>query len=116
MSSERVLTIYRLTFVALIIVSSVETIMTATGRGHGYHALVLAMAEVTGATALGWRRTQLFGAGLLLFVFAAAQLFSAVMGEWTTRFLQYAASTVVIVLLDIGIHRPQTRATISKSV
>ena len=100
MSSERVLTFYRLTFVALIIVSSVQTIMRAAESGHGNHALVLAMAEIAGAALLASSRTQLYGASLLLLVFAVAQFLSAAMGEWTTRFLQYAASTLLIVLLD----------------
>jgi len=108
MSSERVLMTYRLTFVALIIVSSVQTIMTAAKGGHGHHALVLAIAEIAGAAMLAWPRTQLYGAGLLLLVFAAAQVLSAAMGEWTTRFLQYAASTLLIVLVDARYRSPPT--------
>jgi hypothetical protein len=109
MSSERVLTAYRLTFVALIIVSSVQTIMTAAEGGHGHHASVLAVAEIAGAATLAWPRTQLYGASLLLLVFTVAQVLSAAMGEWTTRFLQYAASTLLIVVLDTRYRFPPTR-------
>ena len=49
---------------------------------------------------LGWRRTQWPGAGILLMVFAGAQLISAMQGEWPTRFLLYAASALLIVTLD----------------
>jgi hypothetical protein len=40
------------------------------------------------------------------------------MGEWTTRFLQYAASTLLIILLDARYksHRPDTNATISGKI
>jgi hypothetical protein len=51
------------------------------------------------------------GAGLLLLVFAAAQVLSAAMGEWSTRFLLYAASTLVIVLLDSRVSAPAALRT-----
>lgn len=100
MNSGRVLTLYRLTFASLITISSVQTIVSANGTDHGHHALILATAEIAGAAALTWNRTEIFGAGLLLLVFATAQVISAAKGDWSTRFLQYAASTLVIVLLD----------------
>jgi hypothetical protein len=106
MSTERILMLYRLTFASLIVVSSVQTIFMAADGGHGHHIIVLATAEIAGATTLAWRRTQLIGAGLLLLVFATAQVLSAAMGEWSTRFLLYAASTLVIVLLDGRISAP----------
>jgi hypothetical protein len=104
--SEQVLTTYRLTFVALIMVASAQTIMQSAEGAHRHHALGLAIAEIAGAAALAWPRTQLYGAGLLLLVFAVAQALSAAMGEWTTHFLQYAASTLLIVLLDVRQRSP----------
>jgi hypothetical protein len=96
-SALRVLAAYRLVFSALIIVASVQTLLAA----HGDHALVLlAVSEIAGALMLCWRRTQWPGAGLLLSVFACAQLMSAMQGEWPTRFLLYAASAFLIVTMD----------------
>jgi len=43
---------------------------------------------------------QWLGAGLLLVVFAGAQLISAMHGEWPIRFLLYAASALLIVTMD----------------
>jgi len=60
----------------------------------------LAAVEIAGALLLLWRRTQWLGAPLLLVVFAGAQALEAAAGSYPTRFLQYAASTVLIVLLD----------------
>lgn len=97
MSAQRILMLYRLTFVALIIVASAQTMATESGH---VHALVLATAEIAGAAALAWRRTQRAGAALLLLVFATAQIVSATLGLWPTHFLLYAASTLLIVLLD----------------
>ncbi len=53
---------------------------------------------------LGIRRTQICGAALLLLVLVAAQVVSAIQGNWTTHLLQYAASTLFIVLLDRALH------------
>jgi hypothetical protein len=111
MSTERILRLYRLTFVSLIILSSVQTIMMAAAGGHAHHVVLLATAEIAGAATLAWRRTQLIGAGLLLLVFATAQVLSAVMGKWPTRFLLYAASTLVIVLLDVRVSGPTALRT-----
>jgi hypothetical protein len=124
MRAERILKMYRLTFVSLIIFSSVQTILTAGADSHAHHVVALAAGEIAGATALAWRRTQLIGAGLLLLVFAAAQVLSVVLGEWSTRFLIYAASTLVIVLLDARVwtlgmladqHAPGPRSVANKT-
>ncbi len=97
MSAPRVLALYRLIFSALLIVASVQTIIAA----HSEHAvLLLAGSEIVGAVALCWRRTQWIGAGLLLIVFACAQLMTALQGEWPTRFLQFAASVLLIAVMD----------------
>ena len=97
MSALRVLAAYRLVFSALIIVASVQTLLAA----HGDRALLLlAASEIAGALMLCWRRTQWLGTGLLLIVFAGAQLLSAMQGEWPTRFLLYAASALLIVGMD----------------
>jgi hypothetical protein len=52
------------------------------------------------ALILCWRRTQWLGAGLLLLVFACAQVLHAMQGEWPTRFLLYGASALLIVTMD----------------
>jgi NADH:ubiquinone oxidoreductase subunit 6 (subunit J) len=88
---------YRLIFSTLITLASLQTLLAAQGD----HAVVLlAGTEIAGALILCWRRTQWLGAGLLLIVFASAQLMSAMHGEWPTRFLQYAASALLIVTMD----------------
>jgi hypothetical protein len=104
MSAQRILMLYRLTFVMLIILACAQTIVR--GSAHQHHAVVLAVVEIAGAAALAWRRSQLLGASLLFLVFATAQVLSAAIGEWSTRFLLYAASTLVIVLLDARLSAP----------
>lgn len=105
MNPARILAAYRLIFVALILVASAQTL--AAGGVHASHAALLALAEIAGALALGWRRTQWIGASLLLVVFACAQVLSALEGGYPTRFLQYAASTIFIVTLDRALSRQQ---------
>ena len=97
MSPARLLTVYRLVFSTLIVVASLQTLFAAHEQ-HG--VLVLAGAEIAGALILCWRRTQAFGAALLLVVFASAQVMSAMQGEWPTRFLLYAASALLVVTMD----------------
>jgi hypothetical protein len=97
MSAPRALAAYRLIFSTLIVVASLQTLLAAQGD-HG--VVLLAGTEIAGALMLCWRRTQWLGAALLLVVFASAQLLSAVHGEWPTRFLQYAASALLIVTMD----------------
>ena len=97
MSALRILAVYRLLFSALITVSSVQTLLAA----HGEHAVtLLAGTEIAAALLLCWHRTQWLGAGVLLIVFACAQLLSALQGEWPPRFLLYAASALLIVTMD----------------
>jgi len=100
-SAARILAAYRAGFVALIWLASVQALLA----GHeGRHNIVpLATAEIVGAAALLWHRTQLPGACALLGVFAVAQVLSALEGRWPTHFLQYAASTILIVALDRSI-------------
>ena len=61
---------------------------------------LLAGTKIAAALILCWRRTQWLGAGLLLLVFACAQVLHAMQGEWPTRFLLYAASALLIVTMD----------------
>jgi NADH:ubiquinone oxidoreductase subunit 6 (subunit J) len=96
-SAARILTVYRVIFSALIVVASVQT-LRAAHADHGI--LLLAGSEIAGALILCWRRTQWLGALLLLVVFAAAQVTSAMQGEWPMRFLLYAASALLIVTMD----------------
>ena len=103
MSAPQLLGLYRFTFSVLIAIASVQTLFAARGD-HGM--ALLAAAEIAGALGLCWRRTQWLGAALLLGVFACAQIFSAVQGEWPTRFMLYAVSAVFIVMLDGRLLRP----------
>jgi hypothetical protein len=94
----RILTVYRWVFVALIVAASVAAI--SSSDMHARHALLLATAEIAGALMFGIRRTQIFGAALLMLVLVAAQVLCALQGRWPTHLLQCAASTLFIVLLD----------------
>lgn len=98
MSAARILALYRWVFVALLALASLQTLAFGAAAGHR-HAMPLAGAELVGALALLWRRSELLGGTLLLTVFAAAQLLAAGAGLWPTQFLQYAASTLLILLL-----------------
>jgi hypothetical protein len=95
-SAQRILAGYRLIFCTLIVAASVQAL--SAERLH--HTVLLAAVEIAGGLMLLWRRTQWVGASLLLVVFAGAQLICAAEGSYPTRFLQYAASTVLIVVMD----------------
>jgi hypothetical protein len=97
-SAARLLALYRLIFCALIAIASVQTLAAAPQPAH--HTALLAATEIAGALLLSWRRTQWGGAALLLVVFACAQVISAAAGSYPTRFLQYAASSLLIVGMD----------------
>jgi len=103
MSAARVLAAYRLVFCVLIVIASAQTLVAE----QTHHVALLATAEIAGALLLVWHRTQWPGAALLLLVFAAAQVIAANEGEYPTRFLQYAASTLLIVGLSKAL--PHTR-------
>ena len=96
MSPARILAVYRLVFCMLIVIASAQTLLVE----HSNHIAPLATAEIAGALLLVWPKTQRAGAVLLLLVFAAAQVIAASEGEYPTRFLQYAASTLLIVVLS----------------
>jgi hypothetical protein len=96
-SARRALAVYRLIFSTLIAIASLQALLAAQQH---HPVVLLAGSEIAGALMLGWRRTQWLGAGLLLVVFACAQLMSALQGEWPTRFLQYVASALFIVTMD----------------
>ena len=93
MSAARVLAVYRVIFCVLIVIASAQTLIAEQTR----HVTLLATAEIAGALLLLWHGTQWSGAALLLLVFAAAQAIAASEGEYPIRFLQYAASTLLIV-------------------
>ena len=65
---------------------------------HAGHAQLLAASEIIGALLFLWRRSEIAGAGILLLLFATAETFSALKGQWATHFLQYAASVIFIVI------------------
>jgi hypothetical protein len=92
----RALALYRLSFCGLIIVASIVTLAS----DHADHAHLLAGPEIVGASLLLWRRSEIAGACILLLVFATAETFSALNGQWTTHFLHYAASVMFIVFVS----------------
>lgn len=96
MTPGRILAAYRLVFSVLIIVASLQALLEAPA----HHVILLAAAEVLGALLLLWRQVQWLGLALLLIVFACAQVISAAEGDYPTRFAQYAASALLIVLMD----------------
>jgi hypothetical protein len=102
MSAARILAAYRAIFSTLIVVASIQTLIAE----HSHHIVLLAAAEIAGALLLMWRRSQWVGAALLLAVFACAQLISAIEGDYPTRFLQFAASAVLVVMMDRAFARP----------
>lgn len=108
MSAARMLAVYRAIFVTLIVVASLQALLADHGGAH--HIVPLAAAEIAGAVALFWRRTQLPGACLLLAIFALVQVRSALDGRWPTQFLQYAASTVLIIAMGRVIEGPREAA------
>jgi len=97
MRGLRILSTYRWVYCLLILVASVQSLIGEHGASH---VALLASAEIAGAVLLLWRRTQVIGLILLLAVFAFAQLLAALESEWPTRFVQYAASALMIVCLD----------------
>jgi hypothetical protein len=101
MSAARILAAYRAIFGTLIVVASLQTLIAE--RAH--HVVLLAAVEIAGALLLMWRRAQWVGAALLLAVFACAQVVSAVEGDYPTRFLQFAAGTVLVVMMDRALSR-----------
>jgi hypothetical protein len=105
MSAARILSIYRALFVALLVVASIQALLA--GHEGGHNIVPLAAAEIAGAVALLWRRSRPAGACVLLGVFACAQVLSALGGRWPTQFLQYAASTVLIIAMGRAISGPR---------
>ena len=101
MSAARILVAYRVIFCVLIVVASLQTL----AQRLPHHAVLLGVVEIAAALMLLWRRTQWVGAAALLAVLAAAQVLSALQGEYPTRFVQYGASTLLIVLLDHSLFR-----------
>jgi hypothetical protein len=108
MNAAKLLALYRIVFVTLLVVASLQTL----GVGHegGHDVAVLAATEILAALALLWRPTQVIGACVLLLVFVVAQALAGLTGQWPTRFLQYAASTVLIVTMDRHVLRGATPA------
>ena len=82
----------------MIVIASARAFMLGHEGAHDIRPLVA--AEIAGALMLGWRTTQLVGAGLLILIFAGAQIISVVQGSWQIHFLQYACSAICIVMLD----------------
>jgi hypothetical protein len=97
-SKTQILGIYRLLFVALIVIGSIQGLLVHWDAHD--HGAALAITELAGALMLIGQRTRGWGALLLLGVFAVAQLAAALAGHWPIHYLQYAASTLLIVFMD----------------
>jgi hypothetical protein len=97
MSSRHLLAGYRCTFCLLILIASAQTLVSALRLPH---VAALAVAEIAGAVLLLGRRTQWLGLAVLLLVFGGAKVMAARHAAWPTHLLQYAASALLIVLLD----------------
>jgi hypothetical protein len=95
MSQALLLRVYRCVFAALIMAASLQALLTKA-----HHAAVLAPLEICGALLFLWRRTQVAGASLLLLVFALSGTITIAHSQWPTHLLQYAASTIFLVLID----------------
>ncbi len=98
MSAPRILAAYRWLYCLLLLVASVQALLSHGGE-HA-HAALLGAAEASGALLLLVRRTQWLGAWLLLLVFSAAQTAAALASAWPVRFALYAAGAFLIVLMD----------------
>ena len=109
MSGARIVATYRVVFSTLIVLASVQTFLARPA----HQVVRLAAVEIAGALLLTWRRVQAVGAAVLLAVFACAQVISAVEGEYPTRFLQYAASTILIVALDRALSQTRRASEIA---
>ncbi|HEY1631734.1 MAG TPA: hypothetical protein VGF56_10470 [Rhizomicrobium sp.] len=104
MTPARILAVYRWVFALLIAAASAQTLLTEGGANP--HIAILAPVEIAAALLLLQRRSQVAGLMLLLAVLVAAQILTAVAGQYPMHFLQYAASAVLIVWMD----RPYSRA------
>lgn len=104
MKPATLLKIYRWVFAALLVIAGVHVLTAAHASAR--HAMPLAVAEMIGAVLLVSRRTQAVGAALLLGVFAAA---FALQRSWPTDLLQYASSSLLIVLMDRALSPPTGR-------
>ena len=94
MSTTSLVRMYRYVFAGLLLIATIQTLLVE------HDAIALAAIEIVAILLFLWRRTELFGAGLLLAVFAFAQALTVAHGQWPTHLLQYAATTIFIVLLD----------------
>ena len=103
MSAPRILAGYRYLFCALLVVASVQALMTPAAQ-HA-HAVPLAAAVASGALLLLGRTTQWLGAWMLCAVFSCAQIAAARASEWPVRFVLYAACAFLIALLDDALRR-----------
>lgn len=102
MSARALLELYRRAFCLLLIVASVQSLAAQHAVPH---VVPLAATEILGALLLLGRRMQRVGLALLLLSFAGAQLLAGLEGAWPTRFAQYAASALLIVVLDRALGR-----------
>lgn len=100
MSVATLLSWYRITFVVLLLVASVLTMVD-----HDHHGALLTAMEIVGALAFMWRRSQYIGAAILLGVFAFAAFLAIGQGWWATHLVQYAASVLFITAIDHKLSR-----------
>lgn len=91
---------FRLVYVAFIVSASATTLLSAGGAQHAAHVAILAGVEIAAALGFLLPATEVAACGVLLVVYAIATALSLAMGEWTLRFLYYAATAVFIVSLS----------------
>jgi hypothetical protein len=110
---ERALAVYRVVFVACIVVMSVRTAWSASRLAD--HHFWLAAIEVAAALLLLARRTQRGGLALLLVVFAVAAVHGLLTGRVPVDLVLYGASAMAIVAIDLAISGRQPARTAGDS-
>jgi hypothetical protein len=112
MSQVVLIRVYRCVFAALMVVASLQAFLTKA-----HHTAVLAPLEICGALLFLWQRTRIAGGTVLLLVFALAGTITITHSQWPTHLLQYAASTIFLVLIDrpsTGTEEPRKRGNLRR--
>ena len=102
MQTDKILGLYRATFVAIIVALSIQTMTRA--KQFTDHHFWLAAIETIACLLFLVRRTQMAGLALLLAVFSVAAIHDIVTGGIPFSLVLFAASATTIVLLDRAIH------------
>lgn len=97
---QTALAAFRYVYVAFIVSASATTLLSGVGAHHAAHVAILAGVEIAAALGFLFRASEMAACFVLLAVYAIATAISLTMGEWTLRFLYYAATAVFIVSLS----------------